>query len=318
MDQGAFKHTEIEYENPDYPVRVDFKELDPGNYKNTEADVISCNSIFGLIVNNGVLRVTSDNRGFNIEAGQGIIINRNVPFKILLVSNESCGYYSVAFSEKFVCPDGQLYEKYGRPFTENKELALIHLTEKKLRDEAIMDGLNRIIAVNLVRKRGYELVTRGILCNIWMLFNEYAEEEGTDARTGNQSSRDDTRVKAACDYISEHYSEMITLDDISEHIHLSPGECCRCFKRVLFKSPIEFLMEYRVFSAARILFKDPKAADSMSELSFITGFNNPSYFNKVFKRYMQCTPTGYRQMIKEDPDQAERLYITMQEGVTIL
>ncbi len=308
----------IEYEASDYPVRVDFEELEVNAYKNTEAAVLKYDAIIVLIVNNGVLRVTSGNRGFNVEAGQGIIINRLIPFKILLVSDENCGFYSVAFSERFVCPEGDLYEKYAREFVEAEDLSLIQLQEKNLRDDAIIDGINRVIAVNLIKKKGYELVTRGILCNIWMLLYEYASEDEVDSTADSLSSRDDARVRAACDYISEHYGDMLTLDDIADHIHLSPSECCRCFKRVLFKTPIEFLMEYRVFSAARILFKDPKAADSMSELSFITGFNNPSYFNKVFKRYMQCTPTRYRRMIKEDPEQAERLYITMQEGVTLL
>lgn len=310
------EYGQIEYANKGYKVLVDFTELQPG-YKNSEGYTACYEGISVLIVNNGTLRVSDGKRGINIEAGQGIVINSNVDHKLLLASNDSCGFYRVAFSLDFIFPEKYLQEKYASKFIYDSEMALIKLTEDNLRGEALLDGFNRIIAANLVKKSGYEVITRGILCNIWMLFEEYQNDSGRGS--GNaRFSPDEERVKAACDFISKHYADTITLSDIAEHIHLSDSECCRCFKRVLFISPIEYLMEYRIYSAARILLKNPRAVSSMSDLSFDTGFNAPSYFNRVFKRYMQCSPTEFRKLTQSDPDRAERLFISIQEGVTIL
>ena len=45
---------------------------------------------------------------------------------------------------------------------------------------------------------------------------------------------------------------------------------------------------------------DP-VAGSISDLAFSVGFNNVSYFNKVFKQYMKCPPREYKKRIKANP-----------------
>lgn len=310
------EYGKIEYENEEYKVLVDFTELQTG-YKNSEGYTARYEGISVLIVNNGSLRVSDGSRGINIDAGQGIIINSNIYHKLLLASNESCGFYRLAFSLEFVFPEKSLREKYAAKFTTDPRLGMLKITENNLRDEALLDGFNRIIAANLIKKAGYEMITRGILCNVWMLFEEFLNDTGSGSGS-NHFSPDEDRVRVACEYITQHYADAITLSDIADHIHLSDSECCRCFKRVVFSTPIEYLMEYRIYSAARTLLKNPRAVSSVSDLSFMTGFNSPSYFNRVFKRYMQCSPTEFKKMIINEPDKAERLFTSLQEGVTIL
>jgi len=46
------------------------------------------------------------------------------------------------------------------------------------------------------------------------------------------------------------------------------------------------------------------------------GFNNTSYFNKMFKRYLGCTPKEFSKMLKIDEDRAKKLYDSLQESVT--
>lgn len=307
----------VQYERAEYPVLVRFMELKP-DYKNSEAETYCYGDIVAVIVNNGGLRVISDKNTYALDAGQGIMINSNIPFKFHLASNEPCGFYSIAFNVKYILPEPELYDLYAQKVLNDTKGKMLKITEDTIREETILDELNRIIVANLVKKSGYEIVTRSLLCNLWMSVIEYISMDKVAFSGRNVPTSDERRVDIAIKYISENYGEMISLDDIADHIHLSSSECCRCFKRVLFKSPMEYLMEYRVFSAVRILYKNPEAADSISELSFLSGFNNPSYFNKIFKRFMQCTPTQYRKMMKENPEMAERLYINMQEGITVI
>lgn len=67
------------------------------------------------------------------------------------------------------------------------------------------------------------------------------------------------------------------------------------FQAGLDVTPFEFLMRYRIFEAARRI---QQASDSdrmsFSDLAYTTGFNTPSYFNKIFRKYMNCTPSEYR------------------------
>ena len=81
-------------------------------------------------------------------------------------------------------------------------------------------------------------------------------------------------------------------------MHISKSECCRCFKRVLQFTPIEYLMRYRILKAATMIQDNDPAYRNISDLAFNVGFNNVSYFNKVFKQYVKCTPSEYKKNLK--------------------
>ena len=107
------------------------------------------------------------------------------------------------------------------------------------------------------------------------------------------------RVKKAILFIQDHYRDAITLDHIAESIHVSKSECCRCFKRTTKEAPFDHLLIYRVFESARRMQRADASADSIQTLSKAVGFHNASYYNKIFKKYMGCTPTQYREIIKK-------------------
>ena len=109
-------------------------------------------------------------------------------------------------------------------------------------------------------------------------------------------SPDEVRIKDAILYIQQHYTEPVTLDNIADSIHVSKSECCRCFKRAVNITPFEYLMRYRILQAAEKILQNDREMTSISELATSVGFNNTSYFNKLFKKYFDCTPTEYRKM----------------------
>ena len=61
-------------------------------------------------------------------------------------------------------------------------------------------------------------------------------------------------------------------------------------------------MKYRIYMAAYLIQKNDPAVSSISDLAFQVGFNNASYFNKVFRQYLQCTPGEFRKKIRQNPD----------------
>ena len=115
-------------------------------------------------------------------------------------------------------------------------------------------------------------------------------------------SLDESRTKDMILFIEQHFADKITLDDLASSVHISKSECCRCFKRALNLTPIEYLMKYRIFKAASMIQDQNIPSNSFSDLAFNVGFNNASYFNKVFKQYLGCTPSDYKRKIKTDPN----------------
>lgn len=305
----------ILFENPEYPINVRFVEYRHDDVMSTNA-IPERDAIEVIIVNNGTLRILCEDQIYTASAGQGFIVNRNIEHRCTPVGTENCGAYSVLVGLDMISAgNGFLTDKYVTPFIESSRVKVVVLREDNLRDEKVIDSFNKIIAANLIKKVGYEMITKGYLYIIWTTMLEYASGESDSVTGRNIPSADEMRVFSALSYISENYADPISLEDIARHIHVSTGECCRVFKRVLMRTPFDYIMEFRIYQALKVLYKNPMAADSIFDLAMMTGFNNISYFNKVFRKYTQITPTAFRKMIKSDPERAEDLYNRIQESV---
>ena len=75
-------------------------------------------------------------------------------------------------------------------------------------------------------------------------------------------------------------------------LSLSSAKISRCFKKMLQISPVQYLLKYRVMQGAEMLLANP--ASSISEVAAYCGFDSPSNFAKMFKRFYSCTPREYR------------------------
>lgn len=257
-----------------------------------------------IIINHGEVDfLTSDNK-IRLKAGQGVLINENVMHAVHPVdADASCSLYSLIFHPSFLFGYGNttMSGKFLVPVLSSPILRTMVLDESDALREKLLDSINDIIAVNLAKKYGYELMTKASLCQFWLLLLEQVIPQNVHNTRHHNISLDESRVKEAIRYIEEHYAEHISLEQLASSIHISKSECCRCFKRTLKVTPVEYLMRYRIFKAAKMIQSEDPCSRSMSSLAFNVGFNNASYFNKVFREHMKCTPSEYKKEIKKDP-----------------
>jgi len=94
------------------------------------------------------------------------------------------------------------------------------------------------------------------------------------------------------DYIHNNYFNNIGLTEIAKGVDISERECLRCFQRMIELSPIQYLLKYRIMTGANLLVQTPSS--SISEIASLYGFDSPSNFSKLFKRFYNCTPREYR------------------------
>ena len=255
-----------------------------------------------IIINSGQCNVMVDNTTIPLNAGQGIMVNQNVLHSIRPINNERCTFYSLIFLPIFLLGYGATYfsSLYLTPILSSSDLKYITLEESIDWQEELIEHLNNAIAANLTRKFGYELITKAELCLFWAgILEHYANENITEAPNTSETSLDSIRVKQALMFIEKHHMEPISLLEISDSIHVSKSECCRCFKRTLRMTPIEYVMRYRIFEATRKIKRGDEEAKSMSSLALSVGFNNASYVNKLFKKYLNCTPSQYKVLLKQ-------------------
>jgi two-component system response regulator YesN len=98
---------------------------------------------------------------------------------------------------------------------------------------------------------------------------------------GTEISRYPSPIKLAIQYITINYMRDISLEIVAEHANTSPFHLSHLFSQVLGKTYIRFLTELRMKRAIELM---EQKAISISELSRLVGYANPSYFAQQFHK----------------------------------
>ncbi len=93
------------------------------------------------------------------------------------------------------------------------------------------------------------------------------------------------------EYVEAHYQEKIRLADIAEEVHLSAPYLCTVFKNSTGESISGCINRIRI-EHARILLQDPSL--SLVQVANLCGFEEQSYFTKIFRSYTGVSPRKYR------------------------
>lgn len=138
---------------------------------------------------------------------------------------------------------------------------------------------------------GYELTVREQLSHI--LLHVYQKLEPCLNETNETKNPSSIRTAKMLAYIQQHFSENITLSNISQAASISEREVLRCFKRTIGESPIQYLLKYRLIQSASMLRDAPEK--NISGIAAECGFESPAYYTKKFREFYLCTPREYRQ-----------------------
>lgn len=281
----------------DYPIEIsclNFTQTDPLLIRWHWHEEIELEYIIS-----GQVYVTCEEENILASQGDLVFINQNVRHFITPVQTDGCLLYSIVVHPTFIFGFGQLEleKKYIAPVLHDSALKHIHITKDSPDYENYLSEIREILSLNDLKEDGYELLTKSVLLRIWYQLYKMSTAlvSGSVPKTAVQ---DEQRVKQAILYIQEHFMETVTLEDIAGSIMVSKSECCRCFKRTLNTTPFEYLMKYRIMESTKRMHRKPQ--ESISEIAGSVGFNNTSYYNKIFRKYMDCTPTEYRNSIKKE------------------
>lgn len=101
----------------------------------------------------------------------------------------------------------------------------------------------------------------------------------------------DRIVQKAEDYIARHYMEPIKLEQVAQAVNLSKYYFSRFFKRKKGMSFTEYVTQVRVDCAKELL---ASTQLSVKEIAYQSGFRDPNYFSKLFKRITGVNPSEFR------------------------
>lgn len=102
----------------------------------------------------------------------------------------------------------------------------------------------------------------------------------------------DERIKLALNILNSKISESIAVDKLAAEVRMSTGHFIRLFKEELGCTPMQFIIGRKMMRAKMML-----ASESvmMKEVAYSLGYEDVSYFTRLFKKYVGVTPGQYRQ-----------------------
>lgn len=290
----------ISHANPDYPVGVYYVEPLKMYMEFVRWHWHEELEINYIKEGTAVFSIGEDS--FELRAGQAIMLNSNVLHSIRSKKEDPCVILSLMFHPSFLFDvNSQSATLYLNPILNDNNLRYFIFDRKDIWSRGMLNYVSDVLDANLAQEFGYELLTKSILSQIWFQMVKHFKVQ-PDRRPVQTKylTHTESRIKDAILYIETHYHETVSLEDIADSIHVSKSECCRCFKRAVNLTPFEYLMKYRVLQAAERILQNDESASSIANLALSVGFNNTSYFNKLFKEYFGCTPLQYRKTCKTE------------------
>lgn len=106
---------------------------------------------------------------------------------------------------------------------------------------------------------------------------------------------DHNRINVIFNFVKNEFKRNIALEEIADVVSMTVPAFCRYFKKTTGKTFVQFVNEYRLVHAAKLLHEKQI---SITDVCFESGFNNFSHFNKQFKKFTGKSPSVYRNEIK--------------------
>lgn len=244
-----------------------------------------------LVVTKGSAVLILNNDRYELKEGYVAFILPNHLHLVTVLLGDTFDFYAVVFHPDLLSSFIQdvIQQQYFDSVLQENILFPTVLSAQEAKEFGIADVLSDIYALFAKKEPCFELLIKARLYIVWSLYYLH----GTSSASVSERTSDYriALVKSIIDYIHTHYESQITLDILAAYFHLSREHLCRLFKKMTRMSPIEYLNFYRISTSTRLL---RETDHEISDIALEIGFNNISYFNRTFKRYMHVTPGEYR------------------------
>ena len=191
--------------------------------------------------------------------------------------------YSMLVSKK----KDSVYEDFLKPLTHGKITVPTVFSQVYPYFTDLVSPIDACDEICKTKPQGYQLFIKSMLFQFFFILDNRCRNLTTPKN--NRKAID--KMKIILKYVENNYANKITISEIADVIGFSESHFMRYFKETMGTSFIEYLKDYRLTMAARLL---QSSEDSILNISAEVGFDNLSYFNRSFKARYGITPRQYR------------------------
>ncbi len=260
-----------------------------------------------LVINSGHCNISFNNKTYTLQKDDIFFIPQNRSYTRTPINDEMCDitYMHFSFDEDCVeCDDmnklkntlislknqSELKMLNGELCTFDNILCLGNMNQLKGKQKTrFRDAVKELSKHSGINKPFLQSLS---LCKILtILSNEVIYKILTDSDTDNILTTP-KKLRHCIDYISRNYASNITLDELAKYSNVSKQQLIRYFKSTLNTTPMQYITEYKITHAKKMLFYHSEL--TINEIALELGFDNQHYFSKVFKKTTGETPSEYR------------------------
>ena len=241
-----------------------------------------------IYVKKGHGYVTVDFKQYKVSGSTIVLIWPGQLHSIDQYDDLSMEYENIIFDAGMLLPrkEDTSSDRFLRPFLAGKISVPNIITSISDYYKEISDCIDACDEICKTKPEGYELYIKSKLYEFFYVLYSRCRSTSPVRR---QKSLD--KMKDILKYIENNYMHKITIADAAAIAEFSESHFMRYFKETMGSSFIDYLKDYRLTMAARLLLVSESSILSISEE---VGFENLSYFNRAFKAQYGMTPSQYR------------------------
>lgn len=240
---------------------------------------------FSFIKQENVVVSVGDQR-FHLPEGSGVFINSKTLHSFH--SEKDALIPNIVYAPSFLAPENsRIYQKYVLPVITSGPDFQIFSPDIPWQHK-ILDLLRQIIAAHDSDPVN-ELLISALLQSLWHLL--YQNIKIGQLREKSDSAGAQARLQLMMQHIHAHYALPLTLEGIAGSANVSKSTARNLFHQYLQTTPVNYLNNYRLKEAARMLLSTEYTIYAIAQKS---GFDSSAYFCRIFKKHYHITPSQYR------------------------
>ena len=226
-------------------------------------------------------------RTYPVKQGDIFIINYAQPHIANCDPGKSCTYLFIYFRASILeTREPELLLAFN-----SKPFVLDNRIEADLPVAGRMGELIKLMGKELeAREIGYRSQVRGALLQACTLLARHYRSKLSE-QEWSVTLASFNRIFPALQFVKEHLTESIRLQDVADHISLSPSRTYHLFKEIIGDGFKEYLIKMRVKEAQRLLVSSDLP---ITEIYLKSGFSNHASFYRSFHQIVKMTPSEYR------------------------
>lgn len=245
-----------------------------------------------IIVLDGSCNYRINLDSFLINKGDILIIGSQSLHSLTSIPNKNMTWASFVFNINMLkssSTDGALL-KYIAPLLNHEHQLPIILKDNIDCYSKIFDVIEDIIYCYYEKDIAYELELKSLLFKFFSLL--YKNDLIKKHQSKNNLTINTTdKIKLVLNYINDHYSEDISINTLAELCEYSEYHFMRFFKKHIGLTCVQYINNLRLEKSSILL---TSTNNAIMDVSLEVGFDNLSYFNKLFKRKYNLTPKEFR------------------------